>query len=191
MPARFRVHCVPLALAALTIPAAFGGSTYMFMRAWTFVLDFELSRIPLGIVIAGIVPALYACAILAAVVEFARWSRFVVRRSRVQQARCWRCKYPRSEAAPELCSKCGSRPALPPDYRYPSIRTVGVAVLLASAAVVPGALLAELHITAEDQRFIAHVQSTGGASNQYRDRAWPNSGFSFVYLPGHGFSIND
>ncbi|UYV14139.1 MAG: hypothetical protein NCW75_07560 [Phycisphaera sp.] len=189
MPARFWVHCLPLALASLTIPAAFGFYFYGSFRAWTFMP--EPRGVPSAILVLAIVPGIFAGLWLWCIVELCRASHASLLRRRARRGRCWRCNYSQQGVTAARCCECGEHPSAPPAYRPISAHTIAMVGGLALVAIMPGALLAEWHITAEDQRFIAHVQSMNGQHNAYRDRAWPYQGFGLVYLPGHGFSIND
>lgn len=178
-------------LALIAVPAAFGGFTYMFIRAWAFILDMEMWRTLLLIAMFGIVPALIASTILIALAEIGRWARFLIWRRRVDGARCWRCRYPRQDVQPASCPECGTNPSRLSEYRYPSVREVASVVLLGVAAVVLVGLLVDLYISTEDLRFIEEVRRQGGQSAHYRDRAWPNQGFGLVYNPPYGFHVND
>lgn len=191
MRGRPRIRSVLLLTALLAVPAAFGGFTYMYIRAWSFILDMEMWRTLVGIGMFGVVPAFVASTILIALVEIGRWARFTVWRRRVEGARCWRCRYPRQEPQLEACPECGANPSRLPEYRYPPIREVASVVLLGVAAVVLAGLLVDLYVSNEDLRFIEEVRRQGGQFAHYRDRAWPNQGFGLVYNPPYGFHVND
>lgn len=184
-----RVRNVALTLAALTVPAAFGFLLYGNFRAWTFMP--EPRGVPSAILVFAIVPGIFAELWLWCIVEFCRASHASLLRRRALRGRCWRCNYSQEGVTVARCCECGEHRSAPPASRPISARTIALVGGLALVAIVPGALLAELHVTAEDRRFIAYVQSMNGQHNAYRDRAWPFQGFSFVYLPGHGFDIND
>ena len=188
------IGSVAIFLPLLIIPAAFGFVCYGYIRAWVFMPG--LASVPSAIIICAIVPGIFAALWLWCVVELFRVGQAHTRRRRVHRGRCWRCHYPcpieavagKAEAE---CSECGVQPLDPPAHRLLAAHIIAVACGLALVATVPGALLAEWHLTAEDQRFIAHVDSIGRRHTAYHERAWPFHGFSLVYLPGYGFDIND
>lgn len=189
MPARVRAHRVLLTLAALTIPTALGFAVYGFGRAWTFLPSTDRMLLALGFF--GVIPMFFFIAWLVCAWEAGWFGLLAIRRRRVRRGRCWRCQYPQGNPSADICSECGSSPTAVPTTRCPRTSTIVAVLLLGCSASTLGALIAEWHLTAEDQRFMAYVQSMGGQHNAYRDRAWPFQGFGFVYLPGHGFSIND
>lgn len=180
---------VPILLAMLTIPAAFGFLLYGYCRAWQFMP--EPRGVPSAILVLAIVPGIFAGLGLWCIAELCRAGHAALLRCRVRRGLCWQCGYSQADLAATVCSECGAHPSSPPAHRHLSAGTIALAGGMGLAAIVPGALLAELSITAEDRRFMDEVRRQGGQHAHYRDRAWPHQGFGLVYNPPYGFHVND
>lgn len=176
-------------LAALTVPAAAGFVVYGYGRAWTFMPP--LGNMLLGMGLTGVLLALFVAAPFVAAWDLISDAVLDARRRRARRGLCWRCKYDQTNAPTGTCAECGAEASTVPTVRCPRPATVFILLALGAAASAMGALVAELHVTAEDARFIERVRSTGGQQWDSQDRAWPYQGFSTVYNPPHGFHVND
>ncbi|MFI4917115.1 MAG: hypothetical protein ACIAS6_11495 [Phycisphaerales bacterium JB060] len=185
--ATVRTAC--LTLAALTVPAAAGFFVYGYGRAWSFMPS--LKDMQLAMAVTGIVVGLFVAAPLVAARDLVWGVMLSVRRRRAGRGLCWRCTYDQTNAPTDTCAECGADASFVPTTRCPRPATVFILLALGAAASAMGALVAELHITNEDARFIEHVRSNGGQQWMGRDRAWPYRGFSTVYNPPYGFHVND
>lgn len=183
------VRTVCLTLAALTVPAAASFFVYGYGRAWTFMPP--LDSMLLGMGLTGVLLALFVAAPFVAAWDLSWDVVLDSRRRRARRGLCWRCKYDQTNAPADLCAECGANTSTVPTMRCPRPATVFILLALGAAASAMGALVAELHVTAEDARFIEHIRSTGGQQWVSQDRAWPYQSFSTVYNPPHGFHVND
>lgn len=110
-----------------------------------------------------------------------------VRRRRVHNDLCWRCKYPYLEFATR-CSECGGTRQVP-EPLVSSWKILLIASVWFGVSVI-GIAAGEITIRSEDLDFKNEINKWPAITRNY-DRKFPARGFSLHYVPGRAVWVND